>query len=49
MYVSFHKECPACIRQPHVRQAILRPPDWPGHAKLTIKQFLSCEGPAWNV
>ena len=48
-YSPFHKECPACIRQPHVGQAILRPSDWPGQGEITMKQMLSCEGPAWNV
>ena len=41
----FHKECPACIRQPHVRQAILRPSDWPGQRDITIKQLFVVRGP----
>ncbi len=43
-YSPFHKVCPACIWQPHVRQAILRPSDWPGQGEITMNQLLLCEG-----
>ena len=36
VYSPFHKECPACIQQPHVRQAIHRPSDWPGQREITM-------------
>lgn len=29
-----------CIEQPPVRQAILRPSDWPGQTKFTINNFI---------
>ncbi len=45
MYRPVRRECAACIRQSHARQAILCPSDWPGQLKLTIKLFISCEGP----
>ncbi len=40
----FHKECPACIRQPHARQAFLCPSVWPGQVNITTVYIIDCYG-----